>query len=597
MNGHTSDLRAVLRGFRHAFQAVGLFSLVTNVLLLTPTLYMLQVYDRVLVSRNELTLLAVSLVAVFLFLVMALADWMRSRVLVRTGLALDRQLSAQVFRASFQAWLAPGDGAPPRAFQDLLQIRQFLTGQGLLALFDLPWTAIYIGVLCVLHPWLGGAALLFAVVQLAWVRWAYRHGSALSEEASRHSAQGQSVLHSQLLGAEVVEAMGMLPQLQARWRAWRALDLQQQAQVQTLAHRVSAIGRFIRYSQQSLMLGVGALLVIDGQLSPGAMIAANVLASRALGPIESLNGVWRQLIGARQAWHRLDAMLQRTAPAPLTRPLSPPLSPALTPALTPPPMPTVQTTGAAAPLQGRLLLRGLSATAAGRSTPILQAIDWQIEPGTVHVILGPSGSGKSTLARCLLGLWPHCSGELLLDGKPLSEWNRAQLGPQLGYLPQDVGLLDGSIAENIARFGPVDSARVIEAAQHTGLHALILRFAQGYDTPVGLAGGLLSGGQRQRIGLARAVYGNPSLVVLDEPNANLDDAGEAALAQTVTRLKAQGKTVVLITHRPAILPLADQILVLEHGRVSLQGPRDDVLAAWRARHLAPTAALPASASA
>lgn len=312
----------------------------------------------------------------------------------------------------------------------------------------------------------------------------------------------------------------------------------------------------MRYTQQSLALGAGALLVIDGQLSPGGMIAANVLMSRALAPIDMLVGTWRGFVGARAAFERLEALLRD----------HPERDPALS---------------RVAP-KGALTLRDVVATAPGRASPILKGVSTAVEPGTVTVVLGPSGSGKSTLARCMMGIWPGVQGEVLLDGLPLDGWDRMELGPYLGYLPQDIELFDGSIAENIARFGEVDPQKVIAAARSAGLHEMILRFPKGYDTPIGEAGNLLSGGQRQRIGLARAVYGNPVLVVLDEPNANLDDVGEAALVRTVQELKAKGCTVFLITHRPGIVAVADRLLILQDGKVQADGPRDAVLAALRA---------------
>ena len=298
--------------------------------------------------------------------------------------------------------------------------------------------------------------------------------------------------------------------------------------------------------------------MIDGQLSPGGMSAANVLMTRALAPIDMLVGGWRQFIGMRTAFARLEQLLLDFPPRdPAFRRVSP---------------------------SGAITLRKVFAQAPGRPTPILQNINLSLPAGTVTAILGPSGSGKSTLARVLLGIWPDVSGEVLMDGLPIESWNRLELGPHVGYLPQDIELLEGSIAENIARFGEIDPAQVIAATQSAGLHQMILRFPKGYDTPIGEAGNLLSGGQRQRIGLARAIYGNPMLIVLDKPNANLDDAGEAALFKTIQQLKARGKTVCLITHRPGALAVADRILLLRDGQVQADGPRDAVLAALQAAH-------------
>lgn len=551
-----SDLTSTLWSFRREFLIVGAFSMVANVLMLTPTLYMLQVYDRVLASQSELTLIAMSLLTLFLFAVMGFAEWMRSRLLVNTGVRLDEQLSTQVFNASFEAHLSQSGTSPSRAFGDLIQIRQFLTGNGIFAFFDAPWAPIYMAVLFFLHPWLGVIGVVFALIQAALAWFGHRHTLAPSEAAAKAGAEAGSFLQSKLRNAEVLESMGMVRNLQVRWAERHQNHLARSGDAQHLTHRITAWSKFIRYTQQSLALGAGALLVIDGQLSPGGMIAANVLMSRALAPIDMMVGSWRQFIGMRSAFTRLEQLLLEY----------PPRDPALK---------------RVAPA-GQITLHQVFASAPGRLIPILQNINLNVPAGTVTAVLGPSGSGKSTLARVLVGIWPDVSGDVLIDGLPIEGWNRVELGPHIGYLPQDIELFEGSIAENIARFGTVDPAQVIEAAQSAGLHDMILRFPNGYDTPIGEAGNLLSGGQRQRIGLARAIYGNPVLIVLDEPNANLDDAGEAALFKTIQQLKAKDRTVFLITHRPAAVAVADRIVILRDGQVQADGPRDAVIAALQA---------------
>ena len=556
-----SALTATLWGFRREFLIVGLFSMIANVLMLTPTLYMLQVYDRVLASQSELTLLAMSLLTLFLFAIMGFAEWMRSRLLVSSGVRLDEQLSTQVFNASFEAHLSQASTTPARAFGDLIQIRQFLTGNGIFAFFDAPWAPIYMVVLFFLHPWLGVMGIVFAIVQAALAWFGHRHTLAPSEAAAKANAEAGNFLQSKLRNAEVLESMGMVQSLQHRWNERHQVALARNGEAQHLTHRITALSKFIRYSQQSLALGAGALLVINGELSPGGMIAANVLMSRALGPIDMIVGSWRQFIGMRAAFARLELLLR-------DYPLRDPAFKRVAP-------------------QGGITLQQVFASAPGRAAPILQNINLNVTPGTVTAVLGPSGSGKSTLARVLVGIWPDVSGNVLLDGLPLSGWNRSELGPHIGYLPQDIELFEGTIAENIARFTEVDSTQVIAAAQSAGLHDMILRFPKGYDTPIGEAGNLLSGGQRQRIGLARALYGNPLLIVLDEPNANLDDAGEAALYQAVQGLKAQGKTVFLITHRPGAVAVADRLLILRDGQVQAEGPRDAVIAALQTPRPAP----------
>lgn len=561
-----SELTRTLWAFRREFLVVGIFSMVANLLMLTPTLYMLQVYDRVLASGSELTLLAVSLVTLFLLAVMAFAEWSRSRLLVRAGVRLDEQLGTKVFNASFEAYLSQSGRNPSRAFADLAELRQFLTGNGIFAFFDAPWTPIYIVVLFMLHPWLGIVAIGFTLVQAALAWFGHRHTIAPQVAASKSQSDANAYLQSKLRNSEVLESMGMVGNLRSHWAARHAQALQDNHAAQRISGRIAAWSKFIRYTQQSLALGAGALLVIDGQLTPGAMIASNVLMTRALAPIDLLVNTWRAFIGAREAFRRLEELLEA----------HPERDPALT----------------RVPPTGAISLRNVVAIAPGREAPILKGINLEVPAGTVTVVLGPSGSGKSTLARVMMGIWPEISGDVLLDERPIGGWNRTELGPHLGYLPQDIELFEGTIAENIGRFTEMDSPKVIAAAESADLHQMILRFPKGYDTPIGEAGNLLSGGQRQRIGLARAIYGDPMLVVLDEPNANLDEAGEAALLKTVRELKAKGKTVFLISHRPGVVAVADRLLVLRDGMVHADGPRDAVVAAMQATRQAARAPHP-----
>ena len=548
-----NELTRTLWDFRYEFMVAGLFSMIANLLMLAPTLYMLQVYDRVLVSQNTGTLLVVSIITLFFLVVLSFSEWARSKLLVRSGIRMDQMLSRKLFHASYEAHLNPAVSNPTRAFADLTELRQFLTGNGIFAFFDAPWAPIYIAVLFLLHPWLGVMALGFAAVQsvLAW--WGSQATKPAQAQASKSQLEVSGYLQSKFRNAEVIESMGMLKHLYRRWAERNANAMGANLNAQDVAGRVTAWSKFVRYTQQSLALGGAALLVIHGELSPGGMIAANVLMTRALAPIDLMVGTWSSFVNARDAFNRLSELLEAH------------------------PLRDTPTLGIAA--KGDVVLKEVVASAPGRDTPILQGVSAIMPPGTVTVVLGASGSGKSTLARVLLGIWPHSSGQVLLDGQAIGKWNRMELGPHIGYLPQDIELFDGTIAENIARSGQVESEKVIEAAEAAGLHTMILRFPKGYDTPMGEAGGLLSGGQRQRIGLARAMYGMPALVVLDEPNANLDDEGENALVRAVQGLKAQGKTVVLISHRPGIVSVADRLLILQNGTVQASGPRDGVLAA------------------
>jgi ATP-binding cassette subfamily C exporter for protease/lipase len=558
------ELSRTLWGFRNEFMVAGIFSMVANLLMLTPTIYMLQVYDRVMLSQNTGTLIAVSLITLFFFGVLTFAEWSRSKLLVSSGVRLDELLSKRFFHASYEAYLNPAVTNPSRAFNDLTEVRQFLTGNGIFAFFDSPWAPIYIAVLFMLHPWLGVMALGFGAVQalLAW--WGSQATKPAQTAVSKDQQEVGGYLQSKFRNAEVIESMGMLSHLHRRWSERNVRAMGSASNAQAVSGRVVAWSKFVRYTQQSLALGGGALLVIQGELSPGAMIAANVLMTRALAPIDLMVGTWTGFLSAKEAFARLRNLLEAY------------------------PMRVKESINSTP--KADVVLKDVVASAPGRKEPILKGVNAIMPAGTVTVVLGASGSGKSTLARVLLGIWVPASGEVLLDGQPIVNWDRMSLGPHIGYLPQDIELFDGTIAENIARAGKVVSEKVIDAAESSGLHQMILRFPKGYDTPMGEAGSLLSGGQRQRIGLARAIYGEPALVVLDEPNANLDDEGEAALVKAIQGLKSKGKTVVLISHRPGIVGVADRLLILHQGAVQASGPRDGVLAALQQQREAAKAA-------
>jgi ATP-binding cassette subfamily C exporter for protease/lipase len=396
-------------------------------------------------------------------------------------------------------------------------------------------------------------AIGFGLVQAVLAWWGSQATKPTQAAASKAQQDVGGYLQSKFRNSEVIESMGMLGHLYRRWAERHVSAMGYALHAQAVSGKVVAWSKFVRYTQQSLALGGGALLVIQGELSPGAMIAANVLMTRALAPIDLMVGTWSGFLSAKEAFIRLRDLLEAH------------------------PLRVKQPMGFAP--KGDVVLKDVVASAPKRKEPILKGISALMPAGTVTVVLGASGSGKSTLARVLLGIWPQSSGDVLLDGQPILNWDRMELGPHIGYLPQDIELFDGTIAENIARAGEVVSEKVIAAADAAGLHQMILRFPKGYDTPMGEAGGLLSGGQRQRIGLARAMYGEPELIVLDEPNANLDDEGEAALVRAVQAMKAKGKTVVLISHRPGIVGVADRLLILHQGTVQASGPRDGVLAA------------------
>ena len=550
-----SVLSRQLWTFRREFVWVGIFSLIANVLMLTPTLYMLQVYGRVMKSGSELTLLMVTLFLIFFYGIMAFAEWIRSRLLVRVGVRLDEALNSLVFNASFKAYLNRGKHNVTEAFSDLTNIRQFLTANGMIAFFDTPWTPIYIAVIFLLSPFLGWLSILFAVIQLGLTWQSHRLSTKEIESAAEAGNDSYRYVQSKLRNIEPVHAMGMERNLQERWFRLHDTSLAKAELSLDRQHRQQSFGKFVRYTMQSLTLGAGALMVIEGKMAAGSMIAANVLMSKALQPLDLVVATWKPFVQSKTAFGRLEKLLEDFPERhPGTKHQDP---------------------------LGEVRLEALTASVEGRDTPILHDINAVFPAGRVTVVVGPSGSGKSTLARCIVGVWPKREGGMLIDGEPIESWDREELGPHIGYLPQDIELFDGTIAENIARFSEVDSLKVIEAAKRTGIHDMILHFPHGYDTQIGEAGGMLSGGQRQRLGLARAMYGNPALLVLDEPNANLDDAGERSLLEAVVDLRNAGKTVVLITHRPNVLGAADLLVVMQGGKIMHCGPRDEVLAAMR----------------
>ncbi len=548
-----SEIAAAIWALRRPFYIVGGFSFLINMLMLVPTIYMLQMYDRVLGSRNELTLIMITLITVGLFLLLAGLEWVRSRILVRVGAQFDAALNSRVFNAAFENNLRTNGANAGQALSDLTNIRQFITGNGLFAFFDAPWFPIYLIVIFILHPVLGWFSIGGAVIAIVLTlvnEWATR--GPLSQ-ANAAAITSNNYATNNLRNAEVIEAMGMLDNLRARWYKRYKDLLALQSVASDRAGTISAFSRFIRITQQSLILGLGAYLVIKQQMSPGGMIAGSILMGRALAPVDLLIGSWKNLISSRGALERLEKMLNQFPAHKETMPLPAP--------------------------KGNLTVESVLATAPGSNVPILKGVSFALNQGEALAIIGPSAAGKSTLARLLVGVWPAATGKVRLDGADVFAWNKLELGPHIGYLPQDVELFEGTIAENIARFGEIDHEKVIEAAQLTGVHDMILHFPQGYDTPIGVSGGFLSGGQRQRIALARAVYGNPSLIVLDEPNANLDDVGEAALLKAVEALRRAGSTVVLITHRTNIISSVNKILLLRDGQVAAFGPRDDVLKA------------------
>lgn len=549
------EIARALRSCRRAFLSVGVFTAGINLLMLAPAIYMLQIYDRVLASGSVTTLVMLTLLILGLFALMAALDHVRNHIVIRAGVRLDEKLGARVFDAAFAANLGSRRLSAGRALDDLNSLRQFVSGGAVPAFFDAPWFPVYLAVIALFDVRLGLFAL-FGTLILVLLAWRNERVSLQPlAEANRYAIRSQQLATAQLHNAEAIAAMGMLPDLRRRWAALHHGMLGQQQLASEKTARIGAVSRAARIALQSLVLGLGALLAVEGSITPGMMIAASILMGRALAPIEALIGVWKQWSGARLAWQRLDTLLaahpEKEPAMSLPRP------------------------------QGRLSVENVSAAPPGGRDAVLQQVSFAIAPGDVLAILGPSASGKSTLARLLVGVWPARSGSVRLDGADIHRWNRSELGPAIGYLPQGVELFPGTIAKNIARFGAPDAEAVVAAAQQAGVHEMILRFLQGYDTFIGEDGAGLSGGQKQRIALARALYGDPALLVLDEPNANLDEAGDAALLRALAGLRERGRTVVLITHRPGVLAVTTKLLLMNAGRAQAFGPTAQVLEAMK----------------
>ena len=552
-NTPVAPLIHALADYKSILISVGCFTALINILMLVPSIYMLQVYDRVLSSQNTTTLAMLSLMVVGFFIFIGMLETVRSFIVIRIGSQLERRFNQQVYRAAFERNLLNGQAQAGQALGDLTLIRQFVTGPALFAFFDAPWFPIYLFVIYGFNLWLGVLATAGAVllIGLACINELMTRQSLA--RASVYSQQSSQLASSHLHNAETIQAMGMLSVLRKRWFNLHSRFLAEQNKASDTGAVIGSISKTLRLCLQSLVLGLGAWLVIEGQMSAGMMIAGSILMGRVLSPIDQLIGVWKQWSSARLAYQRLDSLLGQH--------------------------PVTQDNMTLPVPKGQVSFEQVSAAPPGKRLATLQQVSFSLNPGEVLGVLGASGSGKSTLARVLVGVWPTLAGTVRLDAADIHQWNRDQLGPHLGYLPQDIELFSGSIAENIARFREADAQLVVEAARQAGVHEMILRLPQGYGTLLGDAGSGLSGGQKQRVALARALYGSPCLVVLDEPNSNLDTVGDAALSRAIAQLKADGRTVVLVTHRSSSLAQTDKLLVLNEGRTQAFGPTAEVLKA------------------
>jgi len=554
---HLANLRALLGQFKKEFWVAAGVSAVVNLLMLTPMLYMLQVFDRVMLSKSEITLLVVSLITVYFYVIQAVAEWLRSKLLMAAGIRLDKALSMPIFTALFKDKVSHGKHNPIQVMSDLQTIRQWLTGSGLHAFLDAPWMPFFVAIMFFLHPVLGWFSIagILSLLLLAYIT--ARYTGHLGDATQEEEKELNQFLYAKMRNAEVLEVQGMVSNFRRRWWRQQIGFLKTQSEQQEVEERFTATAKQYRYLLNSLALAAGALLAIQGEITLGAMVAASLMMARATAPVDALVSGYRTLNAAKDAYHRLDDLLSTHLTSIL------PTQGALVAA--PPPM------------RGELALRHVNLLVPGRAKPLLEDLNLAFQPGQMVALVGPSGTGKSTLAKLLLGVWPHYEGTLTLDGLPWPGPHRQAWASQLGYMPQEVELFAATLADNICRMGVPESQPIIEAAQAVGIHDIILKLPRGYDTTMGEAGGHLSGGQRQRVALARAIYKNPQFVVLDEPNANLDEAGEERLADLIQGLKARGATTFVISHRPGVLALADRVLALQPGRVAYWGSAQDFL--------------------
>lgn len=553
MNRRSSTV-GLFSGLGKVWLGIGLISMLINILMLTGPVFMLQVYDRVLASGSVPTLVVLGGLALGLYAFYGLLDGLRSRILVRVGQYVDAQHSGLAYQVSTMAPVLIGNKAQQlRPVQDLDAVRQFLSGQGPAAIFDSPWMPFYLIIVYVFHPILGLVGLVGAIIICLLIglnEWLTRKPM---QEANRETGQRGQLVESGRQNAEAIHAMGMVGALRGRWEGLNQTYLQSQRVSSDRGLLFSTLTKTFRFILQSSILGFGAWLAIQQEITPGIMIAASIMISRALSPIEVAVGQWRAFVGARQAYGRLKSIFGQ--------------------------MPEEQEDGMELPLpQKALTVDALSSGPVGLKKPVLQGISFSLDAGQGLGIIGPSGSGKSTLARSLVGLLPALSGSVRLDGAELTQWAQDRRGEFIGYLPQDIQIFDGTVAENISRFAPdASSDSILDAARLADLHEMITALPDGFETRIGSSGFALSGGQRQRVALARAIYGNPFLIVLDEPNSNLDSQGEAALAGAISAMKEKGSVIVIIAHRPSALASVDHVLCLKEGKMQACGPKDEVL--------------------
>ena len=552
-----SELREAVTALRPYFFRAAWFSVCACMLILAPSIYMLEVYERVINSRSHMTLAMLTVVVLFAFVVMEVLEWARAEILHGAGLELDKALRSRIFNAIFQANLKRMPSGTAQPLGDFRTIKEFLSSPPLTGLMDAPVSLVFLALLFAISPVLGWSAIVGAVVQgfVGWMNEKSTRSPLIA--ANRNAYAAQQYADGSLRNAQVIESMGMLQNIHQRWIKKQREFLGLQALASDKAGGYQAASKFVQTTMGSLLLGLGAWLLLHDKLNGGGgmIIVGSVLGGRVLAPLVQIITQWRMVINVQDAWQRLDQLLTTMPAKPAAMSLPPP--------------------------RGLLQVEGLVAGVPGSGATIIKNVTFSVPIGEVLVVVGPSASGKTTLARLLVGLWSPLGGKVRLDSVDIASWDKAELGPHIGYLPQGVELLDGTLAENIARFGEVEPAKTKAAARAVGLHDFIMSLPDGYDSAVGRDGAMLSGGQRQMVALARAIYGDPVLVVLDEPNSSLDESGDAALASAILDLKARGTTFVIMTHRTSVLSLANKMLVLHDGVMKVFGERDEVMQALK----------------
>lgn len=546
---NVASFSTLLAPFKREVVYVAVLSMMTNLLMLVPTIYMLQLYDRVMLSHNTLTLVAVTMMVCFLLLLMGLADWLRAVIVIKSGVRFDQTFGKKIFSLAFSNVSAIHHQQPSQALADLTAVRQFISGNGMFAFFDLPWSVLYIVVLFILSPTLGMLAMVFCAIQFGLALWNQNSSQQPIQNLTDSQSKTNTFIQSKIRNLQTLHTMGMLPQLFQRWAGLKNRANDDEEFVQQRQNRNQFVNKFVRYTMQSLMLAVAAYLAVQGKITVGSMIASNVLIGRALQPFDVIVQTWRQYVQAKSAASNLNKLLSTASMASKAKTILPSIT-------------------------GHISLDNVSVALGSNTEPVLSQLSIALKPGRILNVMGASGSGKTTFARTLIGLVSPQQGQLTIDGVPIHDISPENLAASVGYLPQQIALIEGTIAENIARFGHLDTEKIIAASKAVGMHDMILRLPNGYDIRIDEFGMPLSGGQRQLLGLARAIYQDPSIVVLDEPNSSLDEFGEAHLIHVLQTLKGKNKTIVVISHRSGLLKITDDLLILKNGQIAQYGPRD-----------------------